>query len=788
MQNIARALGFYGKHDISTDGGWKKDDFINLLLLSFVYGCYFLLLTIAMYLAGGISETEETIIFVQGWFSIPVLSLLALVAIQTYKTHWNDNDVFFYPVFLCLNYAICLLSGIGFRLCWLLWPSILPLLRAVIIALVLFPLIQVYLIWALRKYRASLAGRISEKWIPSLYGLLPLIVSVFIAIFSNNNVLLVIPTVMIIFAIVFGHSGMFNFVFSKFPGRWTAWLIDISAILIIICACFDPKFTINVYNQNYYLGPVNALLHGRTILVNVFSQYGVLVLEFLALIFKLKLLPFSYQGMSFLVALLSMLQYVVIYFLLRTILKSPPFSFLALLVILLVNFFATDGVFQATPSIGPLRFGLCYLILALCVLYFKYPAKNRVIAFLAYILLGLASLWSFETFVYVAFMFLGMLVYQSVVTNGREVWKVLKSILYGSLLALLSIGICHAASAGLIFLSTSEWPKWGYYFAFIFLFEGGFDAMLVEPWSPWFFITAIYFLCLSTYAIKWLVEKKLESGVENAAILCLCFFGIAQFTYFLNRSHPNNLFHISVPAIIIGFYGINQIGKLASQQFLLFRKIAIIGFIFTMAILCSLCIRQSVHKFSNTGFGFLRTLVDDQLSNKVSIGKVIVDEYKSLWVSRPSTQVSADAVYLIRKYAGDKTSVTVFLSNDSTTESLLLSNKIHTYLINHPLEDDLNAQVSRFIFNHPPKLQIGDMVFLASDPSQLRMNDENILKFSGSVQYEQYREFQQQLVLLICEQFSFEKVEATSHGVTAFRLAPFGNKPSDYCIRLKALK
>jgi len=787
MQNIADSLGLEDKHAISISEGWNREDFINLLLLSFVYGSYFLLLTIAIFLPGGIPKSEEDKIFILGWFTIPLLSLLALIAIHVFKNIGNKNDVFFYPVFLCSNYALCLLFTIGLKLSWWLRPSINQLSLVVNTILVLFPLIQLAFLWALRKYRAYLASHVSERLIKILYGLLPIIVSIFVANFSNSYFIFLIPAATIIFSILFGQSKKLPVVSSKAPGRWIAWLVNIAAILFIIETCFDPKFAVNIYHQNYYLGPVNAILHGRTILVNVFSQYGVLVLEFLAVIFKLRLVPLSYQGLSYLVALLCMLQFAVIFFLLRTILKSPLYSLLALLVILLINIFAIGGVIQVLPSNGPLRFGLCYPMVVLCALFFKYPAKKRIFSILAYLVLGLASLWSFETFVYVAFIFMGMLVYQSIISNGHELWKVFKLILYGSLLAILSIGISQAIFAGIIFLQTSEWPKWGYYFAFIFLFAGGFGALPADPWSAWFFLIAIYFVCLSGFIIKWWFERKLDAGVEQAVILGLSFSGIAQFTYFLNRSDLDHLIMISVPATIIAFYGVEKMGNLVSPRFILFRKFTIIAFSFALVFLSSLYYHQFLNKFPNTGFAYTQSVVEDQLTGKQSIGKSLIKENNLLWARQPSDEESADAVYLIDKYAGDRTNVTVFLSNDLTTESLLLSNKGNTYLINHPLEDDLNAQVSQYIYDNPPKLHVGDMIFLASDPGQLLIHDDNIQTDVAITIFPHYKDFQQQLVLRLCEEFSFEKVEATLHGVTAFQLRPPG-KPSDYCTRLKALK
>ena len=504
MRNVVRLLGLNSKNVISINVG--RDNFINLLLLSFVYAVYFLLLTIAMYLPGGVLESEETIIFVQGWVTVPILSLLTMVIVHRYKNVGNENDGFFYPVFLFSNYTLCFMFTVGLMLGWWLFSSPIQLPRLVNAILVFFPLLQLALLWALKKYRLFWISIVREKTIQSLYGILPHIIVVFIASFSSRLEIIAVSLATICLAILFNLLPKHFFVSSKKLIRWMPLLLDTMAILLIIGACFDPKIAVSIYNQNFYLGPVNALLHGRIILVNVFSQYGVLALEFVALVFKMGLVPLSYQGFSFLVALLSMFQYAVIYILLRSILKSPWLSFFALSVILLINFFATADFFQAYPSIGPLRFGLSYLMALLFMLYYKYPSINPVFVFFAYVVLGVASLWSFEAFIYVAFMFLGMVIYQSIIMNGQDLSKIVRSVLYGLLFAVLSIGICQAIMAGVVFAQTSEWPKWGYYFAYIFLYQGGFGSMPVDPWSPWFLMIAAYFLCLSSYVIKWLVE------------------------------------------------------------------------------------------------------------------------------------------------------------------------------------------------------------------------------------------------------------------------------------------
>jgi hypothetical protein len=615
-----------------------------------------------------------------------------------------------------------------------------------------------------------------------VYWLIPVgigaILVLFSGIFASHYKGYTLPWQSLLLAVPFGFLAYLHQYLMRPSTKKILIALDALAILLIIGACFDPYFEINAPHANFYLGPINALLHGKTMLVDVYTQYGVFALEFLAFFFRLHFFPINYQGLAFLVALLSMAQYVLVYFLARTLIKSPKFSLVILCVVLLMNLFATMGIFQSFPSIGPVRFGLCYLLITFIALRLKYLARKSIFLWLEYGILGIASIWSFETFIYTATIFYGIHGYEAIATTNtfgsfskRVALELLKSILV--------IALFHSIQALTIFLGTGTWPNWAYYFGFIYAYAiTGIGGLPIDAWSPWFIIAAIYFIALITPFITWIITKRWDSSLETKIVLCFAFFGVAQFTYYLGRSHPNALFHICVPAILIAGYGTSRITKSGNIQyksakyatiFIVYATITLLGITYTPSL---------IKKIPNTGFGFVYSILERQLVHNGSGMTIFLESYNRLQYPEPTSQRIADAIKLIKKYAPDKTRVMIFLLYQETTEALLLSNKAQIYPVTEPLQDSVSLQVSNFIVNYSPNLQTGNVVFLPTEPKELLLP-----KLPGNYNYYQIR-----IVLKLCNRFSFSAIENTPSGITAFRLKTLENRTSDYCEKVRAIK
>ena len=134
-----------------------------------------------------------------------------------------------------------------------------------------------------------------------------------------------------------------------------------------------------------------------------------------------------------------------------------------------------------------------------------------------------------------------------------------------------------------------------------------------------------------------------------------------------------------------------------------------------------------------------------------------------------------EAVELVKKYAPDKTRVMIFLSpSEATTETLFQSKKANIYPITEQRQDGYSSRVSNFIVNYSPNLQIGDVIFLPTQPDQLVLPFD----FPG----DNYK-YPIMVVVRLCGKFDLSEIENTPSGITALRLDAHGSGRSGYCAK-----
>jgi len=81
--------------------------------------------------------------------------------------------------------------------------------------------------------------------------------------------------------------GLLVFFEPKFRSRnglVVSYLVDLCVVFAIAYAVFDIKG--DLFNSSYFMGPINDILHGKTLMVDSTSQYGLLSIYGLALLFK----------------------------------------------------------------------------------------------------------------------------------------------------------------------------------------------------------------------------------------------------------------------------------------------------------------------------------------------------------------------------------------------------------------------------------------------------------------------------------------------------------------------
>jgi hypothetical protein len=326
--------------------------------------------------------------------------------------------------------------------------------------------------------------------------------------------------------------------------------LDIAAILLIGSLAFDVFFWAGwlVDPQNSHVGPVNELLHGRTMLVDDFSQYGVGDMYFVAAFFTL--VPIGYGTFSLLVSALAALQLAVLYVIVRVAGRSFLLAVLASAVAIVFVIFGQLESFVVYPMTGALRFGPPYVVILLEVLAPGRPARSRALRSASILVVALASLWSLETFVYTAGTYLAIAGVEAAVAPSpwREALRRRLLPVAGWVLAFQFVFTFATKGA------SGSWPDWAGYVDYVRLFSTGrFGTLPVNSWSPGFLLAA---LCLASAVLLSALVIRRQPIVRSRPELFVALagstaFAILAFTYFLGRSHPNNLHHVAPPAIVL---------------------------------------------------------------------------------------------------------------------------------------------------------------------------------------------------------------------------------------------
>jgi hypothetical protein len=98
-----------------------------------------------------------------------------------------------------------------------------------------------------------------------------------------------------------------------------------------------------------------------------------------------------------------------------------------------------------------------------------------------------------------------------------------------------------------------------------FLFGARGFGMLPTPFlGPYYALIVIYFI-----AIMWILIQQVYVAPREGmkAFTFLTVYGVLQLVYYLGRSHPNNLHHVFIPAVVVGAWLLAE-GVRRSSMFL----------------------------------------------------------------------------------------------------------------------------------------------------------------------------------------------------------------------------
>lgn len=454
------------------------------------------------------------------------------------------------------------------------------------------------------------------------------------------------------------------------------------------------------FHHDLFLGPVNQLLAGDGVLVKTASQYGVAPLYLLAGWFKLA--PIGYGTFGFFDGVLTGLFYATAYGVLR-LLRTPRIlawaAMAVAVVVLAYNHPWSIGVF---PQQGPLRFGLPMLLLLSAATEARWPRGARFARASRFAVIGLASIWSLESFVYCIATLGGLLCFEAFTDDEKGARWLRRQ-------AGLSVGACfatHVAFAGATLAAFGHLPNWKLYGDLVecFLF-GGMSKITfdIPAWSPVVAIGAGY--ALSVAALAFTMRRR--PAVLDAewcvlrVIAATTVYGIVILYYYVDRSLNSVLPYISLPLLMVGTLWLGLI--LRSRSIALRVRASSLAFALGLAVLLV------ATAWSSAGARFQRSA----LGHLVPGGATLSAAMTALWHPHPASPRAPAAERLLDAYMPGAKRVYLLLPPDLATEALMSSGRANAFPFSDPWEETFVAS-ERYasLRDAVDRMRVGDRVLI----------------------------------------------------------------------------
>ena len=326
-------------------------------------------------------------------------------------------------------------------------------------------------------------------------------------------------------------------------GRVAIDALVLTTIVLVVTDVNDYAAD-NRYDYDFFLGPVNAMRHGHPLLVDTFSQYGAGM--FYALAGAFHAVPLTYGGLQAVLCIAYVLEFALVYGVLRLACRSQLVAVIGLSVALVANLVVPLPPYIAYPSTGPLRFCLPWLVIFAGTLRARHASHRLVFEAAMLLTVGAAAVWSAETFVYTLAAYAAIAVFSVEPVTERSL-HVAKRLAAAIVVAFLSLG----ATSALVLVIAGDWPRWTEYLSLVALYAmRGFGSLLIPTWSPGYLVGALYVVSLIAL-IALPRSSRLHHGPAIATTAGATAFGAMAFTYFLGRSAPSNLHHVAIPAVVV---------------------------------------------------------------------------------------------------------------------------------------------------------------------------------------------------------------------------------------------
>jgi hypothetical protein len=472
-------------------------------------------------------------------------------------------------------------------------------------------------------------------------------------------------------------------------GRWGTLAVDavvVIAILLLLTdvTVFTPEaaaWGLQPHN-NTSLGPANDLLGGKSMLVDAYSIYGVGSMYFFAALFEV--VPIGYGAFGLLVAVAMAVMYAIAYAILRLAGCSPFLAAGAMAAAVVSSVFSTVGSPSTFPSLGAMRWGFGYLLVLLAVWAARGGRGPTALRLVGGAIVGIASVWSFEVFVYTGAAYAAIAGYWAAARRAEVPWT--RSVAGLLVPAAAACVAAHLALAGWTLAREGQLPSWDPYLAIVREFvTGPYNGLVAPPW--WSGIAYGGFLFGSAAAVAAIVLRLPRFEAENrsalVAIAGMTAFGVAIFTYGVRFSHEDYVARADLP----GLMGMVLWVHLAARSRLARpARVAIAATAFwVVAVLIAAGWDHVEREAPRTA------LVTALPGNGRSVGEEVSD----VWDNPPIQARAMPAEALLDRYWPDQDRVLVMLHPDLSVETLMRSGRVNELPVSYFLADTLVAEERR---------------------------------------------------------------------------------------------
>ncbi len=333
---------------------------------------------------------------------------------------------------------------------------------------------------------------------------------------------------------------------------------DLLPLGALVAFSFRTFPVVEYYHWGFFIGPIERIRHGGTLLWDTPSQYGFLNI-LIASLFPGSAWQSFWLLQSVIYAIVGCLMYIAI----RRISRGWYGGAFAFLITFTTLFFRprTDSLMlpaQMTPAAGPFRFLWCFVMLAFLVNWHTRARNGK--GFVRFAVTGttiwaIALLWSAEAAIYATAMwFPALLIYslQEAARSSLSPAKTTVFVLRSALYPLGAISIAALAVVASYKIAGAPGPDVFGHFEYVLLYSsGGYAALPIDPTGTVWYLVLV-FLIVSTIAV---LEARRDLLDPRLVVWTAVLGGIwAIASYFTGRSHPVNLVAL-VPFLIFALVG-----------------------------------------------------------------------------------------------------------------------------------------------------------------------------------------------------------------------------------------